>query len=78
MRRLFLIEMLKKVDRRVVRNSPVLGRKTGGATNYDDQANQNLAKNLGGHLLLADGTVDDNVPPNNPLLMLLNHVSWLW
>ena len=41
----------------------LLERKTGGATNYDDQANQNLAKNLKGHLLLAHGTVDDNVPP---------------
>jgi len=42
----------------------------GNATNYDDQANQNLAKNLKGHLLLAHGTVDDNVPPNNTLLVV--------
>src|SRR5258708_19734432 len=44
--------------------------KSNGATNYDDQANQNLAKNLKGHLLLAHGTMDDNVPPNNTLLLV--------
>ncbi len=38
--------------------------------NYDDQANQNLAKNLKGKLLLAHGTMDDNVPPNNTLLVV--------
>ncbi len=48
----------------------LLERKTGGATNYDDQANQNLAKNLKGHLLLAHGTLDDNVPPYNTLLVV--------
>jgi len=39
-------------------------------TNYDDQANQSLAKNLKGHLLLAHGAMDDNVPPNNTLLVV--------
>jgi dipeptidyl aminopeptidase/acylaminoacyl peptidase len=39
-------------------------------TTYDDQANQNLAKNLKGHLLLAHGTADDNVPPYNTLLVV--------
>ena len=39
-------------------------------TNYDDQANQNIAKNLKGHLLLAHGTLDDNVPPYNTLLVV--------
>jgi dipeptidyl-peptidase 4 len=48
----------------------LLERKTNGTTNYDDQANQNLAKNLKGHLLLAHGTMDDNVPPNNTLLVV--------
>ena len=43
---------------------------SGSGTNYDDQANQNLAKNLKGHLLLAHGTMDDNVPPYNTLLVV--------
>ncbi len=38
--------------------------------NYETQANQNYAKNLKGHLLLAHGTMDDNVPPNNTLLVV--------
>ena len=38
-----------------------------GTTNYDNQANQLLAKNLKGKLLLAHGTMDSNVPPNNTL-----------
>jgi dipeptidyl-peptidase 4 len=38
--------------------------------NYDDQANENLAKNLKGKLLLAHGTMDNNVPPNNTLLVV--------
>jgi dipeptidyl aminopeptidase/acylaminoacyl peptidase len=42
----------------------------GGGTNYDDQANENIAKNLKGHLLLAHGTMDDNVPPYNTLLVV--------
>ena len=41
-----------------------------GTSNYDSQANQNFAKNLKGHLLLAHGTMDDNVPPNNTLLIV--------
>ncbi len=40
-----------------------------GTTNYDNQANQLLAENLKGKLLLAHGTVDDNVPPSNTLLV---------
>ena len=44
--------------------------KSSDGTNYDDQANQNLAKNLKGHLLLAHGTMDDNVPPYNTLLVV--------
>ncbi len=41
-----------------------------GTSNYDSQANQNTAKNLKGHLLLAHGTMDDNVPPNNTMLVV--------
>ncbi len=41
-----------------------------GTSNYDSQANANFAKNLKGHLLLAHGTMDDNVPPNNTLLLV--------
>jgi dipeptidyl-peptidase-4 len=48
----------------------LLEKKTDGSTNYDGQANQLLAKNLKGHLLLAHGTMDNNVPPNNTLLVV--------
>jgi dipeptidyl-peptidase-4 len=44
--------------------------KPDGTSNYDSQANQNDAKDLKGHLLLAHGTMDDNVPPNNTLLVV--------
>jgi dipeptidyl aminopeptidase/acylaminoacyl peptidase len=45
-------------------------KKPGGNSPYDNQANQNFAKNLKGHLLLAHGTVDNNVPPYNTLLVV--------
>jgi dipeptidyl aminopeptidase/acylaminoacyl peptidase len=48
----------------------LLVKSKDGTTNYDDQANQNLAKNLKGHLMLAHGTLDDNVPPYNTLLVV--------
>jgi dipeptidyl aminopeptidase/acylaminoacyl peptidase len=41
-----------------------------GTTNYDSQANQAFAKNLKGHLLLAHGTMDDNVPTSNTLIVV--------
>ncbi len=41
-----------------------------GSSNYDSQANENYAKNLQGKLMLAHGTMDDNVPPNNTLLVV--------
>ena len=41
-----------------------------GTTNYDNQANQLQAKNLKGKLLLAHGTMDNNVPPYNTLLVV--------
>jgi dipeptidyl-peptidase-4 len=45
-------------------------QKTATGNNYDDQANENIARNLKGHLLLAHGTMDDNVPPYNTLLVV--------
>ncbi len=48
----------------------LLVKNADGTSNYDSQANQNFAKNLKGHLLLAHGTMDDNVPPNNTLLVV--------
>ena len=45
-------------------------KNSDGTSNYDSQANQNFAKNLKGHLLLAHGTMDDNVPPSNTLLLV--------
>jgi dipeptidyl-peptidase 4 len=41
-----------------------------GKSNYQDQANENYAKNLKGKLLLAHGLMDDNVPPQNTLLVV--------
>jgi dipeptidyl aminopeptidase/acylaminoacyl peptidase len=40
-----------------------------GTTNYDDQANQSHAAKLKGRLMLVHGTLDDNVPPSNTLLV---------
>jgi dipeptidyl aminopeptidase/acylaminoacyl peptidase len=48
----------------------LLVKNPDGTTNYDNQANQLLAGNLKGKLLLAHGTMDDNVPPNNTLLVV--------
>ncbi len=48
----------------------LLTKNPDGTTNYDAQANQSLAKNLKGHLLLAHGTMDNNVPPYNTLLVV--------
>ncbi len=49
------------------------GERYNGLTsnsNYDAQANENYAKNLKGKLLLAHGLMDDNVPPQNTLLVV--------
>ena len=45
-------------------------RDASGTDSYDVEANQNFAKNLKGHLLLAHGTMDDNVPPSNTELVV--------
>lgn len=42
----------------------------GSTTNYDVQANQDMAKNLKGKLLLAHGMLDDNVPVSSTLLVV--------
>ena len=47
---------------------PLLTKDTTPA--YEDQANQTHAKDLKGHLLLAHGTLDNNVPPENTLLVV--------
>ncbi|HTU36361.1 MAG TPA: DPP IV N-terminal domain-containing protein [Candidatus Acidoferrum sp.] len=48
----------------------LLVRYPNGTTNYDNQANELVAKNLKGHLMLAYGTIDNNVPPYNTLLVV--------
>jgi dipeptidyl-peptidase-4 len=50
--------------------SGLLVKNSDGTTNYDSQANQNFVQNLKGKLLLAHGTMDNNVPPNNTLLVV--------
>ncbi len=46
--------------------------KTGpnAVSNYEPQANEIYAKNLKGKLMLAYGTMDDNVPPSNTMLVI--------
>ena len=48
----------------------LLVRTPDSSDNYGPEANQLLAKNLKGKLLLAHGTMDDNVPPYNTLLVV--------
>jgi dienelactone hydrolase len=48
----------------------LLVKNADGTTSYDNQANQLVAKNLKGKLLLAHGTLDGNVPPYNTLLVV--------
>jgi dipeptidyl aminopeptidase/acylaminoacyl peptidase len=48
----------------------LLVRAPDGSDSYAPEANQLLAKNLKGKLLLAHGTMDDNVPPTNTLLVV--------
>jgi len=44
--------------------------KADGTTNYDSQANQLFAKDLKGKLLITHGSMDNNVPPSNTLLVV--------
>ena len=48
----------------------LLENQSSGASNYDNQANQLVAHQLKGKLLLAHGTMDSNVPPYNTLLVV--------
>ncbi len=48
----------------------LLARTPDASDSYAPEANQLLAKNLKGKLLLAHGTMDDNVPPYNTLLVV--------
>ena len=45
-------------------------RRTNGGDNYESQANQLVAENLRGKLLLAHGAMDSNVPPYNTYLVV--------
>ncbi|HSU24669.1 MAG TPA: prolyl oligopeptidase family serine peptidase, partial [Pyrinomonadaceae bacterium] len=51
------------------RYNGLLVNDASGKSNYEDQANENFAKNLKGHLLLAHGTMDTNVPPYQTMLI---------
>ncbi len=44
--------------------------KADGTTNYDNQANQLIAKDLQGKLLITHGSMDNNVPPSNTMLVV--------
>jgi dipeptidyl aminopeptidase/acylaminoacyl peptidase len=44
--------------------------KKDGSDNYAQEANENVAKNLKGHLMLTHGSMDDNVPPSNTFLVV--------
>jgi len=48
----------------------LLVRNPDGSDNYAAEANQDYAQNLKGHLLLAHGTMDTNVPPYQTLMVV--------
>ncbi len=48
----------------------LLEKNPDGSTNYDDQANQLHVENLRGKLLIAHGSMDNNVPPNSTLVLV--------
>ncbi len=47
----------------------LLVKNKDGSSNYDNQANEDIAKNLKGHLMLVHGSIDDNVPVGETLLV---------
>ena len=48
----------------------LLVKNADGTDNYDPEANENFAKNLKGHLLLAHGSVDNNVPSAETMVVV--------
>jgi dipeptidyl aminopeptidase/acylaminoacyl peptidase len=56
----------------------LLGRGRGGTSSYASQDDQRLAGNLQGHLLLMDGTTDDNVPPYLTMLLVPAFITANW
>jgi dipeptidyl-peptidase-4 len=48
----------------------LLTKNADGTDSYDPEANQNFAKNLRGHLMLAHGSMDNNVPPVETMLVV--------
>ncbi|THD10456.1 S9 family peptidase [Metallibacterium scheffleri] len=48
----------------------LLVKHKNGTSNYDNQASELLAKNLKGHLMLVQGSIDDNVPISNTYLLV--------
>ena len=47
----------------------LLVRNADGTDNYEAEANQTVARNLKGRLMLVHGSMDDNVPPYNTFLV---------
>ena len=54
----------------LLKTNSIDGETSDRTTNYDNQANQLLAENLKGKLLITHGTMDSNVPPSNTLLVV--------
>ena len=48
----------------------LLATSKDGSTNYDSQANELIAKNLKGHLMLVHGAIDTNVPTGETYLIV--------
>jgi dipeptidyl-peptidase-4 len=48
----------------------LLVKNADGTDSYTPEANETVAKNLKGHLLLMHGSMDDNVPPSNTFLVV--------
>ena len=48
----------------------LLEKRDDGTTSYDDQANISHVANLKGKLLIAHGSMDNNVPPSNSLVLV--------